>query len=117
MDWLTQLLGQLLGQPITQFGGPIGILVVLHRMGYIDLRAMISSAVGIDGSVREVNADNRDALQPVVTKLDLITSNHLEHVQASLNEMRGTQLQQCTKLDLMVDALQDIQRNGIRIRN
>lgn len=63
----------------------------------------------------EVNADNRNALQPLMSQLDALANNHIEHLHQSLVEMRATQLVQCQKLDQMVDSLRVIEREVIRM--
>lgn len=45
------------------------------------------------------------------------TTDALRGIELGMKEFRGTQLQQCIKLDSINDALQDMSRNGIRIRN
>lgn len=78
---------------------------------------------GMEDIVREVQADTRNAMQPLLMEMQQLrqyanheTTEHLEKLEDSFQQFRSTQLQQCSKLDLVVDVLQDISRNGIRIR-
>ena len=72
---------------------------------------------------REERAADKNSQQVLLSNMELLSQhyNHettplLESIVKHQQDLRGTQLQQCTKLDLIVDSLQDIQRNGIRIR-
>lgn len=128
MDWLTSLLSQ----PITQLGGVAGVVIALHKAGIVDLKKALQAFLGTDGdTTKEINADNRNALQPLLSSMEQLFSKQTElkeyynHTTTELlsklidgqSDMRTTQLVQCQKLDLMVESLGRIERDGIRIRS
>lgn len=111
MEWLTQILSQ----PITQGGGVIGILIFLHKREIIDFNAILQRVFSSD--TKETTATDRNGQQALLSQMELLSQHFNHETTGLLQELRTTQLVQCNKLDLMVDALQDMQRNGIRIRN
>lgn len=77
----------------------------------------------ISRGVSEVSADFRNALQPLLYQMERLaqytnhdTTESLQRLMAGQGELRSTQKMQCQKLDRIVESLDDIQRNGIRIR-
>lgn len=113
----------ILNLPLTQLLGLVVLAGVAQKMGF-DVIGLVMRFFNQKGPTKEIDAANRNALQPLLSQMELLSDhfNHettgaLETLVRGHQEFRGTQLQQCTKLDMIVDTLQDIQRNGIRIRN
>lgn len=100
-------------ETVTAIGTILGIVTVMLARDWRDGKSIFRKK----NVPQEVMADNRNALQPLMSKMDELSTHYNHETTEALAQIRATQLQQCTKLDLMVDSLQDIQRNGIRIRN
>lgn len=120
---MIELLTQLLSQPITQFGTLVALATGLHKLGIIDLRAMLRSAVGASDGVHEVTADVRGAMQPLLSQMELLTryANHettdnLHEVQEGIERLREKQDRLITVTESVVAVLTEIRINGIRCR-
>lgn len=120
-------------QQIMQTLGGLGTLIVavivvvaIYRKPEI-LRIFFPKK-GLEEAVEEKTS--KDWFNDIVGMMTTLESNHLAHLQESQNriedgqkDLRETQLQQCKKLDLLVDkltsidsALDDLRVNGIRIK-
>lgn len=100
------------------------ILVLIGLLFFKEtVLSWIGQKLGFKDKGKEAIAGEKNTQQVLLSNMEVLSQhyNHettplLENIVKGQQEARGTQLQQCTKLDLIVDSLQDIQRNGIRIR-
>ncbi len=119
---MTELLTQILSQPITQFGAPLALLLLAHKAGILDLRKALRGLI-----LNAVSTPEDSEAQPAIkqladdmTHLRLHFNDDLTHIltelQVGQREFRTTQLVQCQKLDRLVENTDSMVRDGIRLR-
>jgi hypothetical protein len=112
MEWIA-----FLSQPITQAGGIVGLLTFLHKSGLVDIRAAIRSLVGIDSGVNDVNGDMRNALQPLLSQMELL-SQYANHDTTEMHKITHEKLE---KFEIAVrdntQILKEIKEYGIKCRD
>lgn len=69
-----------------------------------------------DDTQNEVNSERRNALQPVLSQLELMTNNHLDHVQKSLDGLHEKHDVVARTQDKLLYVLEDLKNNGIKCR-
>lgn len=118
MEWMA-----FLSQPITQAGGILGLLALLHKSGVVDVKAIVRSAVGIDSGVRDVNADSRNVMQTVLLKVEELaryanhdTTENIARVEKGIEKLSDKMESNARTNDKVVMLLEDIKDNGIKCR-
>jgi UDP-3-O-acyl-N-acetylglucosamine deacetylase len=111
MEWLT-----ILSQPIVQVGGILGVMYSLDKAGF-NVKGAVKSFIGINSGVTEVNADTRNALQPLLSEMEKLslhfnheTTDNQNRIAASIEHMHDKQ-------DAAVQLLREIKEYGIKCRH
>lgn len=109
----------LLSQPLTQLGGLIGVLYALQKAG-IDVKGAISGGLGVKANNHEIDADNRSAMQALLSKLQTDMSElslHFNHEttdnQKNIQDGIGKILEQQSDA---TQVLKEIKEYGIKCR-
>lgn len=99
------------------------LLFGMHKAGIVDVRAMIRSAVGINDGVRDINADSRNVMQVLLSKVEELaqyanhdTTENIQRVEsgvAQLSDKFDAHVREHDRLQFMI---QDIRDNGIKCR-
>lgn len=110
MDSFTQVIGT----PVSVLTLLAALLLVLERLisgGWLNLK------IGKDKDVKKITNEILGSKMDVLSAhFNHETTDSLYGIELGLKEMRGTQLEQSVTLENINDAMQDLVRNGVRIR-
>ncbi len=111
MEWLA-----FFSQPITQAGGLIAVLIGLHKSGIVNVKGLVRGALGLDQGVKEINGDNRDALQTLLMQMEKLTQYANHDTSESLEKLH-TKADEASRVnDKLLYVLDDIKNNGVKCR-
>lgn len=97
-----------------QAAGFVGLLIVL---AIPKLRKLVGFSNGDHTNTEEIMADVRNALQPLLSRMDGLENYGNHTVTEHLTQIAETQKNQCKKLDKVVEHMESIRVDGVRIRN
>lgn len=109
----------LLSQPITQIGAIIAVLMGLQKYG-IDVKGAIAGGLGIKANNHEVDADNRNAMQTLLSSLQGQMENlslHFNHeTTAQWSDVKDMLKAQTASHEASLQILKEIKEYGIKCR-
>lgn len=74
---------------MTQLSALAGVLVGLQKYGF-DIRGALRGALGLEKETKEIDADNRNAMQPLMLKMDELAQYANHDTTALLTEIRDS---------------------------